>query len=281
MEPEQPESIESVPDGAPQDAPLYYDGGTLAMVGGLSGLLVIVAIAVVVGLRLRGRPTPEFQEPEEQVIPAEHRGELPEIPTPVAPVAGTGLVGRLRVALSRSREALQGRFDALFGRDTVDDALFEQLEETLLTADVGVHTTDAILGELRELAGKGDADPDALRKALREAIRTRLAAVDSDLTRPDGAKPWVILVVGVNGSGKTTTIGKLAARFRDQGLSVMLAAGDTYRAAAADPRAAPSLPHGHCGRCGKDVRRPRRRCARRVPWPASPQRSGVPWRLNW
>jgi len=232
MEPEQDEAIESVPDGA-QDELVMFDGGTLSIVGGLSGLLVIVAIVVVVGLRMRGRPTPEFEEPEEQVIPEDHRGPPPEVETPVDAVPGTGLVGRLRVALSRSRDALQGRFDALFGRDTVDDSLFDELEETLLAADVGVHTTDAILSDLRELAGK-DAEPEELRVALREAIRTRLAGVDSDLVRPEGARPWVILIVGVNGSGKTTTIGKLAARFRDQGLSVMLAAGDTYRAAAAD-----------------------------------------------
>lgn len=215
-------------------APVTDDGGTLMWVGGFSGALVLLVLLVVAALRFRPAPPPSFEEPDETVVPADHRAGLPQPRTPVAAPPGSGLAGMFRVALGRSRAALQGRFDTLFGRGRIDESLFEDLEETLLTADVGVHTTDAILDSLRELARSGQDDPAVLRDALREQIRMRLKAVDGTLAIPDQPRPYVILVVGVNGSGKTTTIGKLAARFRDQGLSVLLAAGDTYRAAAAD-----------------------------------------------
>jgi fused signal recognition particle receptor len=222
---------------APSDpiTSILEDGGTLTWVGGLSGALVIVALLVVAALRLRPSPPPVFEEPEEEVVPEEHRAPPPE-PTvdAVAPPAGTGLVGRLRTALGRSRAALQERFDALFGGDTVDESVLDDLTEALLRADVGVHTTDTIIDELRQRVKAGEDDPQVLRALLREKIRSRLDGKDVPLLVDPAASPWVLLVVGVNGSGKTTTIGKLAARFRAEGRSVLLAAGDTYRAAAAD-----------------------------------------------
>jgi fused signal recognition particle receptor len=154
-------------------------------------------------------------------------------PEPLTPPEPLGLVARLRQALGRSREALQGRFDALFGKP-IDDALFEELEETLLLADVGVQTAGRITEKLRQMARSGDADADALRDALRAEMAAILRAVDPAFAGPRSESPLVILVVGVNGSGKTTTIGKLAARFAADGHDVLLAAADTYRAAAVD-----------------------------------------------
>ncbi len=154
-------------------------------------------------------------------------------PEPLTPPEPVGLVARLRQALGRSREALQGRFDALFGKP-IDEALFEELEETLLLADVGVQTAGRITDKLREMARSGEADADALRDALRAEMATILRSVDPAFSHPRPESPLVILVVGVNGSGKTTTIGKLAARFAESGHEVLLAAADTYRAAAVE-----------------------------------------------
>ncbi|MCB9677853.1 MAG: signal recognition particle-docking protein FtsY [Alphaproteobacteria bacterium] len=150
----------------------------------------------------------------------------------VEPVAPVGLVARLRQALGRSREALQGRFDALFGKP-IDEALFQELEDTLLLADVGVQTAGRITDKLRALARSG-TDADGLREALRSEMAAILHAVDNRFASPVADQPLVVLVVGVNGSGKTTTIGKLASRFAREGHAVLLAAADTYRAAAVD-----------------------------------------------
>lgn len=147
------------------------------------------------------------------------------------PPALTGLAARLAAALSLSRSALAGKFDVLFASGTPDSAFFDELEEVLLTADVGVPTSVRLLGALRGHEGEG---LPALRVRLRAEMRALLESVAAPLVAKPQEGPLVILVVGVNGSGKTTTIGKLAARYRDQGLRVMLAAGDTYRAAAAE-----------------------------------------------
>jgi len=170
---------------------------------------------------------------------ANRRTSMPPTPAPPeiqavlgdAPaVAPTGLVARLRSALARSREALQGRFDAIFGKP-IDEAALEELEEALLLADVSVNTASELVEELRKMAAN-DADSDALRAHLRARMRAILDGVHAPLAPRDDL--WVVLVVGVNGSGKTTTIGKLATRLKGQGKQVLLAAGDTYRAAAAD-----------------------------------------------
>ena len=214
----------------PEPASTPVDGG-LPTVGIVGGLVLLLILAVVGKVLLGGPAKPE--------VPSEQPAQLP----PTEPVdddhtaeveAPENLVSRFSRALGRSREALQGRFDALFGRGTVDEALFEELEEVLLKADVGLPTTERLLTPLRELAEK-DTQAAELREALREQVRALLLEHDPamDTTAPpDG--PWVLLVVGVNGSGKTTTIGKLAARFHAEGRQVLLAAADTYRAAAAD-----------------------------------------------
>lgn len=168
---------------------------------------------------------------EPKQLPGPVHGQRPRISERAA-AADKGLVGLLRGALGRSRAALQGRFEDLFGRP-VDESLFVDLEDTLLVADVGVLTAERLTNEVRQAAkGKESPDPAMLRKVLQDGMVRLLESVDAPFaTVPE--PPLVILVVGVNGSGKTTTIGKLAARYAGEGKSVLLAAGDTYRAAAA------------------------------------------------
>jgi fused signal recognition particle receptor len=125
---------------------------------------------------------------------------------------------------------LGGRLRALLGRDRVVESTWDELEEALIAADVGVETTGALVAATQERVGRS-ASGEAVRAALAEEIRMRLDRVGSGRFEL-GAAPSVILVVGVNGSGKTTTIAKLAARFVGDGHSVVLAAADTFRAAA-------------------------------------------------
>jgi len=146
-----------------------------------------------------------------------------------------GLVRRLAERLRRTRESLGGALAGLFRGRRIDEELLEELETRLLLADVGVEATRRIVdGLARRVARRELADAEALARALREALLEILAPCERPLEIDRARRPFVILVVGVNGVGKTTTIGKLARRFRDQGLSVMLAAGDTFRAAAVE-----------------------------------------------
>lgn len=149
----------------------------------------------------------------------------------------SGLFARLKAGLSRTRSGLTDRLADLFlGRKTIDDDLLEELETLLLTADVGVEATTELVSDLTQrVARRQLTDPEALQRALREDLEAILAPVEAPLTVPAGrTAPYVVLIVGVNGSGKTTSIGKLAARFQGEGHSVMLAAGDTFRAAAVE-----------------------------------------------
>jgi fused signal recognition particle receptor len=142
---------------------------------------------------------------------------------------------RLRDGLTRTREAFVEKVDALvLGKKTLDPIFFDDLEEVLVEADLGVPTTLAIIEHLRhELSRDALADGLAVREALERRVAEMLATAEHplDVTR---AKPFVVMVVGVNGVGKTTTIGKLAARYRAEGRSVLVAAGDTFRAAAVE-----------------------------------------------
>ncbi len=149
----------------------------------------------------------------------------------------TGFFGRLMAGLTKTRETLaEGLGTLLLGKKAIDQDLLDELETHLLTADVGIKATTAILDELTARIKRNElADSDALYAALKEILRTMLKASEAPLqiTHTDG-KPFVILMVGVNGVGKTTTIGKLAKRFQQEGHSVILAAGDTFRAAAVE-----------------------------------------------
>lgn len=151
-------------------------------------------------------------------------------------VAGqAGLFERLRQGLGRTHDSLIGRIDQLVrGKRQIDAGLLEELEEILIGADLGVTVTTELTSALEERLNRNQlSDGEALRKALKEELIARLAMVAAplDVTR---AKPFVIMVIGVNGVGKTTTIGKLASQFTAQGKRVLLAAGDTFRAAAAE-----------------------------------------------
>ncbi|MDM2877610.1 signal recognition particle-docking protein FtsY [Citrobacter sp. Cpo040] len=145
-----------------------------------------------------------------------------------------GFFARLKRSLLKTKENLGSGFISLFRGKKIDDDLFEELEEQLLIADVGVETTRKIIANLTEGASRKQLkDAEALYGLLKEEMGEILAKVDEPLN-VDGKTPFVILMVGVNGVGKTTTIGKLARQFEQQGKSVMLAAGDTFRAAAVE-----------------------------------------------
>ena len=143
---------------------------------------------------------------------------------------------RLKQGLAKTSSGLgEGMASLFLGKKEIDDDLLEELETRLLTADVGMEATTAIMNNLtRRVARKELADSGALYKALQGEMADLLRPVEQPLLVPTGKKPYVILVVGVNGAGKTTTIGKLASRLQKEGKKVMLAAGDTFRAAAVE-----------------------------------------------
>ncbi|CAG9298310.1 signal recognition particle-docking protein FtsY [Celerinatantimonas diazotrophica] len=151
------------------------------------------------------------------------------------PAKRPGLLARLRQGLKRTRTNIGSGFIGLFRGKKIDEDLFEELEEQLLIADIGVETTQKIISHLTDTSSRRDLkDAETLYDLLREQMQQMLIEVEQPLVpeNPDG--PFVILMVGVNGVGKTTTIGKLAKQYQQQGKSVLLAAGDTFRAAAVE-----------------------------------------------
>ena len=144
--------------------------------------------------------------------------------------------GRIKSGLSRTRNNLGDGLAHLFlGAKQIDDDLFEEIETQLLVADVGIEATTSLLKKLSEgVARKDLQDPQALYSALKNELGALLQSSQAPLEIPQQDTPFVILMVGVNGAGKTTTIGKLSKRFQSQGKSVLLAAGDTFRAAAVE-----------------------------------------------
>lgn len=147
-----------------------------------------------------------------------------------------GWFARLRQGLSKTSASIgEGMASLFLGRKAIDDDLLDEIETRLLTADVGVEATTAIIGSLtQKVARKQLTDSDALFKALQEELAAMLRPVEQPLQIDSAKRPYVILVVGVNGAGKTTTIGKLAKKLQGEGKKVMLAAGDTFRAAAVE-----------------------------------------------
>lgn len=146
-----------------------------------------------------------------------------------------GLFARLKRGLMRTSENIGSGFIGLFRGKKIDDDLFEELEEQLLIADVGVETTTRLINKLTEHASRKQLkDAEALYDLLRDELQKTLDPVAIPLVPNNANGPFVILMVGVNGVGKTTTIGKLAKQYQSQGKSVMLAAGDTFRAAAVE-----------------------------------------------
>jgi fused signal recognition particle receptor len=154
---------------------------------------------------------------------------------PANPESKNGFFARLRSKLNRPDSWLSYDLGSLFRGRRIDAAILEELETRLLRADVGVQATEELLEKLRKRVARNElADVEALIRALREEIVAVLQPVARRLEITREHRPFVILVVGVNGSGKTTTIGKLAHRFSGEGRKVMLAAGDTFRAAATE-----------------------------------------------
>ena len=145
-----------------------------------------------------------------------------------SPAGPAGWLGGLRAGLARTRQALTARVDDLLGRGT-GEQFYEDLEETLIQADLSVPTAAVVIARLRERARGGARTPEALRRALVEILTDALGRPAPLVVGPS---PAVILVLGTNGSGKTTTIGKLAARLKGEGRKVLLVAADTFRAAA-------------------------------------------------
>jgi len=175
-------------------------------------------------------------EDREDVSQQQERIAEPQEKDPEQP-AQKSLFQRLQERLGKTRQGLLHRLDALFlGKKEIDAALLDDLEEVLITSDLGVATTTELLEAARAQVKRNElSDPQVLKGVLRETILTFLRRSDQDaeLVMPESG-PFVIMVVGVNGVGKTTTIGKVANKFKQSGQSVLLIAADTFRAAAID-----------------------------------------------
>ncbi|MEK0361298.1 signal recognition particle-docking protein FtsY [Pseudomonas sp. CBC3] len=195
------------------------------------------------------KPEVASQPEPEPVAQLDESMEVPEAPAlaeiAVEPVlvpvaeevpAKLGFFARLKQGLSKTSASIgEGMASLFLGKKAIDDDLLDELETRLLTADVGVEATTAIMQNLsRRVSRKELADSGALYKALQEELAGLLKPVEQPLRIEPGKQPFVILVVGVNGVGKTTTIGKLAKKLQLEGKKVMLAAGDTFRAAAVE-----------------------------------------------
>ncbi len=187
--------------------------------------------------------------PAAESAPAEARPEAVEAPEPVAtpvpaaepepapePEPQLSVFERIKQGLGKTRASLTGGLADLFSvGKKIDEDLLEEIETTLLMADVGVTATSEIIESLTDKLERNQLkDGEALRKALRDELHGLLKDVSKPLAVDAGKQPYVILMVGVNGVGKTTTIGKLTKKFQNDGKSVMLAAGDTFRAAAVE-----------------------------------------------
>lgn len=140
---------------------------------------------------------------------------------------------RLKQGLSKSRDKMAKSLAGVFGGGKIDEDLYEELETVLITSDMGMEATNFLMKEVRDRVSlKGLKDGAELRGALKEAIYDLIKPLEQPLVLPDSQEPFVIMLAGINGAGKTTSIGKLAKYFQQQGKSVLLAAGDTFRAAA-------------------------------------------------
>ena len=175
-----------------------------------------------------------FKKKKKQDLP-DGTSPSPQSASQPAAEAG-GLFARLKRGLSKTSQSLTEGMNALMtGKKKIDDEVLEELETRLLLADVGVNATRSIMDELGQSVKRSELnDMDALRQALFDKMYSMLLPSEEPLEIEDQHKPFVLLMVGINGAGKTTTIGKLAKKFQQEGKSVMLAAGDTFRAAAVE-----------------------------------------------
>ena len=194
----------------------------------------------VSGNDLRSVIPPLPVTPAAVVAPAFPAQETQIAPVPAVPAAAEpkqpGFFARLKQGLSKTSASLgEGMASLFLGKKAIDDDMLDELETRLLTADVGVEATSAIVRNLtQKVARKQLTDSDALYASLQNELTEMLKPVEAPLVIDSAHRPFVILVVGVNGAGKTTTIGKLAKKLQLEGKKVMLAAGDTFRAAAVE-----------------------------------------------
>lgn len=205
---------------------------TLEIIVGLVALAAVLVVAAIVVLRRRRSPEPGVVDGAAAVGETADRvvGRLADR----AAGAADGPGPSLRDRLSKARAALTGPLTAL-ERTSVSQEAWTEVTEALIRADVGLSTSSEIVEAARTRVGGAGGDPVAAKAALQTELRERIGGFDRSLARrSDGECPSVWLFVGVNGTGKTTTIGKLAKREADAGSGVVLAAGDTFRAAAAD-----------------------------------------------
>ena len=215
-------------------------------------LVLVVAVTAAAVVTTRRRRGPELEPPAARTIPrAAPSGTLTdtspdvdvavEIPDTVPPdlLEQPPVVEappRLRDRLGKARSAFSGYMGSILGRSGIDQETWDDLEEALIRADVGVTPTTELLDHLRDrVRDEAITEPDALLVALKDEMKQRVGAYDRTLVRTvDEGRTPVWLIVGVNGAGKTTTIGKLASREAAEGRSALVAAGDTFRAAAAE-----------------------------------------------
>ncbi|MBL4607797.1 MAG: signal recognition particle-docking protein FtsY [Pseudomonadales bacterium] len=185
-------------------------------------------------------PEAEVQTPVEEVPPAAAQQSEPELALSDAAIpeeeAKTGFFSRIKKGLGKTRSGFaSGLGNLLLGEKEIDDDIMDEIEVLLVTADVGVDATRDIIDTLSQKVGRRELTSSrALYKALQEELCQLLVPVEAPLKIDSSKSPYVLLMVGVNGVGKTTTIGKIAKRFKSEGKSVMLAAGDTFRAAAVE-----------------------------------------------
>ena len=201
----------------------------------------VVAAPVVEAAPLFVPPVaPVVKAPDAAPVPVPAPVVVAPVEPPVEPVrteeTKAGFFARLKQGLSKTSASIgEGMASLFLGKKAIDDELLDDLETRLLTADVGVEATSVIIQRLtQKVARKELADSDALYKSLQAELAAMLKPVEQPLKITSQNKPFVILVVGVNGAGKTTTIGKLAKKLQLEGKKVMLAAGDTFRAAAVE-----------------------------------------------
>jgi fused signal recognition particle receptor len=182
-------------------------------------------------------PAPEpIREPPPAEIPPPPSFPPAEITPPIEapPAQPQGFFGRLKAGLARSTAKLTDAIGGVFTKRKLDDAALEELEETLIAADLGVSASGRIVESFRRTRFGREVTTEEVKAALAEEIASILAPVAQPLVVTRGHKPHVVLVVGVNGTGKTTTIAKLAEQYRAEGLKVWMVAGDTFRAAAVE-----------------------------------------------
>ena len=176
---------------------------------------------------------PEQEPAAEKAQAVEDRPVAEQQPDEEQPVETGGWTARLKQGLSKSRDKMAKSLADVFGGGKIDEDLYEELETVLLTSDMGIEATEHLMDEVRRRVSlKGLSDGRELRQALKEAVYELLSPLEKPLEIPDNDQPFVIMMAGINGAGKTTSIGKLAKYFQSQGKSVILAAGDTFRAAA-------------------------------------------------